>query len=85
MVIEMLKDKMNKGELVLQEVEEPFRIANAKLHSAGHLIDVAVKALKYGWIPTKGYHFSDGPYVEYSGNFTNFDFNKSKNDIEIEC
>ena len=44
------------------------RLLHARLHSAGHLIDVAVtKANIQGITPTKGYHFSEGPYVEYDG------------------
>jgi len=48
-------------------VDEEKRRLNARLHSAGHLLDVAVSKLKLPWIPGKGYHFADGPYVEYVG------------------
>jgi Ser-tRNA(Ala) deacylase AlaX len=51
-------------------VDGPSRLKNARVHSAGHLIDVAMtkagmadKGLK----PTKGYHFTPGSYVEYEG------------------
>lgn len=44
------------------------------MHSAGHLIDLAVQRLGinilyegFGWETAKGYHFEDGPYVEYKG------------------
>lgn len=39
----------------------------ARLHSAGHLLDCAVNAIQppLKWIPGKGFHFPDGPYVEY--------------------
>jgi Ser-tRNA(Ala) deacylase AlaX len=49
----------------------PRRIHNAKLHSAGHLIDCAIKQLNVPVKPTKGYHFSEGPYVEYEGEIAN--------------
>lgn len=48
-------------------IDKDIRIRNARLHSAGHLIDVAVRNLKYEWKPSKGYHFADSPYVEYIG------------------
>ncbi len=86
-------------------VSEPFRRLSARLHSAGHLLDLAVRKLyaKLGAVlasgsaaavpaedaaaiaaqlpalpagsgaalaaikPGKGYHFAEGPYVEYSG------------------
>lgn len=35
-------------------------------HSAGHLVDSAIYRLGYSMlVPKKGYHFTDGPYVEY--------------------
>lgn len=43
------------------------RMLNARLHSAGHLIDVIIQKLSLNLQPTKGYHFPDGPYVEYAG------------------
>lgn len=44
-----------------------MRRKHAKLHSAGHLLDLAVQNLGFGWETAKGYHFEDGPYVEYKG------------------
>ena len=63
---------------VTMEINKDNRIANSKSHSSGHLIDVAVSKYskrlqltdnpcKLNWIPTKGYHFPDGAYVEYEG------------------
>lgn len=49
-------------------VEEERRKLNTRLHSAGHLIDMALTELGTGWIPGKGYHFPQGAYVEFSGN-----------------
>lgn len=44
------------------------RKMNARIHSAGHLLDVAMKrAGRTDLKPSKGYHFPDGPYVEYEG------------------
>ncbi len=57
----------NAGDAVSLSVDEKRRILNAKLHSAAHLLDRAVGTLNLPLKPTKGYHFSDSPYVEYEG------------------
>jgi Ser-tRNA(Ala) deacylase AlaX len=54
-----------QGENVQCAIEEERRALNTRLHSGGHLLDMAVNELDYDWIPGKGYHFPDGPYVEY--------------------
>jgi len=46
-------------------VDGKRRTLAARIHSAGHLLDAAVTAVGLGWQPGKGYHFPDGPYVEY--------------------
>lgn len=55
------------GETVQLKIDEARRKLNARLHSAGHLIDVAVESFGKKWIAGKGYHFPDSPYVEYEG------------------
>lgn len=50
---------------VLCHVDEAKRRLFARLHSAGHLLDAAVRQANLHWYPGKGYHFPDGPYVEY--------------------
>ena len=37
-------------------------------HTAGHAVDSAMARAGYLLPPTKGYHFLDGPYVEYRGD-----------------
>ncbi|HLC49019.1 MAG TPA: alanine--tRNA ligase-related protein [Candidatus Andersenbacteria bacterium] len=63
-------------------VEQRRRSINSRIHSAGHVIDMAVHALKLNWIPGKGYHFPDGPYVEYSGTFNAEHKENVQKDIE---
>ena len=54
-------------ELDLQVDEESRRI-HARVHSAGHLLDLCMKRLDRGDLrPGKGYHFAKGAYVEYIG------------------
>lgn len=58
--------KVSGGIDVSCKVNEQKRRLHARIHSAGHLIDVAVHALGFRWVAGKGYHFADGPYVEYA-------------------
>lgn len=50
---------------VMSKIDEEKRRLFARLHSAGHLIDVAVRDIGFRWRAGKGYHFPDAPYVEY--------------------
>lgn len=56
------------GDNVKCTVDVKRRQLNTRIHSGGHLVDMAVHELGYKWIPTKGYHFPDGSYVEYRAN-----------------
>lgn len=57
-----------QGEDVACAVDEQRRKLNTRLHSGGHLLDMAVNELGYDWIPGKGYHFPNRPYVEYQAD-----------------
>jgi Ser-tRNA(Ala) deacylase AlaX len=57
------------GEKVNLFVDKETRLLNASIHSAGHLLDLAVKNAGFdAWTPGKGYHFVQSPYVEYNHN-----------------
>lgn len=58
-----------KADLVKCQVDHDRRHINTRLHSAGHVIDMAVDALSLGWVPTKGQHFPDLSAIEYSGDW----------------
>ena len=75
----------DSGEPVNLMVDKQRRELNSKLHSAGHLVDMAVTDLNLGWIPGKGYHFPEGPYVEYEGSLEGHDAEKLKADLETTC
>ncbi|MBI5415016.1 hypothetical protein HZA38_05915 [Candidatus Peregrinibacteria bacterium] len=63
---------LKNGDEVTLTIDSERRTLNARLHSAGHLLDVAVqKSGITGLVPTKGYHFPEGPYVEYKGELKN--------------
>ena len=60
------------GNKVILKIDKDRRKLNAKLHSAGHLLDCAVSKMEIeNLYPTKGFHFPDGPYVEYDGMIKN--------------
>ena len=56
------------GDTVQCHVDAERRLLHSRIHSAGHLVDLAVAELGLPWTPGKGYHFPQGPYVEYAGN-----------------
>jgi Ser-tRNA(Ala) deacylase AlaX len=59
------------GKYVELFVDEERRVLNSRLHTAGHLIDIALCEQGMELQPVKGYHFPQGPYVEYEGVFDN--------------
>jgi Ser-tRNA(Ala) deacylase AlaX len=61
-------ERPSPGLEVRVRVNEPLRRLHSRLHSAGHLIDVAMRGIGCPFPPTRGYHFPDGPYVEYAGS-----------------
>jgi Ser-tRNA(Ala) deacylase AlaX len=64
---EITEGTLKPGDTVQCIVDTERRQVNTRIHSAGHVLDMAVKNLGYTWVPGKGYHFPDSPYVEYVG------------------
>jgi Ser-tRNA(Ala) deacylase AlaX len=63
----------SEGSSVKMQIDEVKRRLYARLHSAGHALDAALLRLdgmSDRLKPTKGYHFTDGPFVEYEGDLT---------------
>ncbi len=56
-----------KGDKVELNVDASLRALHSRIHTAGHVIDYALSNLGYSLISGKGYHFPQGPYVEYRG------------------
>lgn len=73
------------GDKVICNVEAERRALHSRLHSAGHVVDMAVRQLGLTWVPGKGYHFPDGAYVEYEGSLEGLDKEKILADIEAAC
>lgn len=66
-------------------VDKEKRILHSRLHSAGHVIDMALKELQILWIPGKGYHFPEGSYVEYAGDMENISIDTLLSELEQTC
>lgn len=73
------------GNNVSCEIDVDRRKINTRLHSIGHLIDLAVKELQRSWIPMKGYHFPEGAYIEYGADIKGEDTVQLVKDIEDKC
>ena len=64
----IMKSQVNVGDEVTATVDPATRQFHNRLHSAGHVIDAALKSLSIDYlVPSKAYHYADGPYVEYTG------------------
>jgi Ser-tRNA(Ala) deacylase AlaX len=77
--------RFDVGQTVTCKVNSERRQLHSRIHSVGHLVDMAVRQLQLNWIPGKGFHFPDGPYVEYTGSLEGMDREKLKADIEHAC
>jgi len=75
--------EIKTGETVSLHVDEARRKLNSRLHSAGHLLDEAVRNLGLNWEPTKGIHYPGQAAVEYRGELT-ASADEIKNKIEAE-
>lgn len=65
-------DIFEKGTGVNLQVDGEKRRLYARIHSAGHLLDIAVRRCRLTQLsPGKGYHFATGAYVEYIGIIDN--------------
>eukprot|EP00455_Lapot_gusevi_P051280 TRINITY_DN7606_c0_g1_i5.p1 TRINITY_DN7606_c0_g1~~TRINITY_DN7606_c0_g1_i5.p1 ORF type:complete len:177 (-),score=21.71 TRINITY_DN7606_c0_g1_i5:25-555(-) len=56
------------GDMVTMRVNEELRRLHARLHSAGHLIDVAMERIGYQLEAGKGSHTPQMSFVEYIGS-----------------
>ncbi len=58
---------IDKDATVTLTVDKERRELNNKNHTAGHIIDIAMRNHGTEFIPTRGFHFPQGAYVEYDG------------------
>ena len=76
---------IKEGDEVSCVVDHERRLVNTRLHSAGHMIDMAVDSLGYTWKPTKGQHYPHLSAVEYEGDLGNIDIEQLRQDIETRA
>jgi len=76
---------IKQGDVVTCIVDHERRHINTRLHSAGHMIDMAVADLGYDWQATKGQHYPHLSAVEYSGDLDGVDQQKLQQDIESKA
>ncbi|XP_058203217.1 uncharacterized protein LOC131317678 isoform X1 [Rhododendron vialii] len=82
---EGVESTLKKGVQVGLFVDALRRKLNSRLHSAGHLLDVCVRNVGLSLEPGKGYHFPDGPYVEYKGSVPQNDMQNKQVELELEA
>jgi Ser-tRNA(Ala) deacylase AlaX len=63
------KGNFTAGDKVEAEVDQARRQLNCRIHSGGHLLDMAVRELGWDWHPGKGAHYPHMAFVEYSGEY----------------
>ncbi|KAL6193772.1 hypothetical protein ACLB2K_034856 [Fragaria x ananassa] len=79
-------EEFDKGREVVLHVDESRRKLNSRIHSAGHLLDACMKNVGLGELkPSKGYHFPQGPYVEYIGIVPQKDLQSKQKELELEA
>ncbi|XP_010487518.1 PREDICTED: uncharacterized protein LOC104765497 [Camelina sativa] len=77
---------IEKGREVHLFVDESRRKLNSRLHSAGHLLDMCMQKVGLGYLePGKGYHFPDGPFVEYKGSVPQNELQVKQRELEAEA
>ncbi|KAF5736983.1 alanine--tRNA ligase cytoplasmic [Tripterygium wilfordii] len=80
------ESKFEVGKEVLLNVDESRRKLNSRLHSAGHLLDACMQHVGLAHMePGKGYHFPDGPFVEYKGTVPQNELLRKQNELELEA
>ncbi|XP_059592768.1 uncharacterized protein LOC100244170 isoform X3 [Vitis vinifera] len=83
---EELESKLEKGKEVSLHVDESRRKLNSRLHSAGHLLDICMRTVGLGNLePGKGYHFPDGPFVEYKGVVPQNELQGKQKELELDA
>lgn len=59
--------ELKKNEEAACKVDAERRIVNTRLHSAGHVVDLAMDRIGLGWNPIRGAHYPHMSFVEYEG------------------
>jgi Ser-tRNA(Ala) deacylase AlaX len=73
------------GDEVVLDVDERVRRLHARLHSAGHLIDVAMERAGYALKAAKGSHSPDMAFVEYAGTIESGEMEAARERLQDIC
>jgi Ser-tRNA(Ala) deacylase AlaX len=65
-----ISGELKSGDVVTCMVDAERREVNTRLHSAGHLVDMAVDRLGLSWVAGKGAHYPHMSFVEYAAEIT---------------
>lgn len=82
---EYISGVLSNGDEARIAVDAERRQLHKRLHSGAHVLDMVVADMNLPWVPGKGYHFPDGPYVEYAGSLEGLDVEELKSEIEQRC
>ena len=74
--------EFGEGAELSAAIDKERRLLNSRVHTAGHLIDVCMNQLGQPMEPSKGFHFPEGPYVEYIGEIEPVQRDEVKGGIE---
>jgi Ser-tRNA(Ala) deacylase AlaX len=74
---------VSEGTGVVLDVDAGRRAINTRLHSAGHIVDLAVERLGLPWVPGKGAHYPHMSFVEYNGDVPE-DVEETRRSLERE-
>ncbi|CAA6654269.1 unnamed protein product [Spirodela intermedia] len=78
--------QLKEGQEVHLYVNAQRRNLNSRLHSGGHLLDICMQNVGLSYLePEKGYHFPDGPFVEYKGTIPSDQLLTKQKELEIEA
>ncbi|KAK1293577.1 hypothetical protein QJS10_CPB17g01348 [Acorus calamus] len=81
----VVADVRLKDGLVLEKKLMASLREGVRLHSAGHLLDTCMRNVGLDHLePGKGYHFPDGPFVEYKGTFPQDQLQTKQKELEAE-
>lgn len=70
------------GDKVTCAVNAERRSINTRLHSAGHVVDLAVDQLNLPWVPGRGGHYPHMSFVEYEGESSPEEAETTRQQIE---
>lgn len=83
--IGILEGEIVSGDSAECQVDHERRQVNTRLHSAGHVIDMAIDALSLDWVATKGQHYPHLSAIEYEGTWNPEQVEELRSNIEQQA